>query len=91
MPTISNVLRIGPKIVALPVVHGSGDCALEVRRILLEHHFDCLAVPLPPSFQTHVEEAIQHLPQPGVVIQRESPGFAPDWSDRESDIDRDDD
>ena len=36
-----------PPILALavPVIHGSGDFAIAVRRVMLEHDFDCLAVP----------------------------------------------
>jgi hypothetical protein len=40
------------------VIHGSGDCALEARRLMLAERFDCLAVPLPASFQTDVETAV---------------------------------
>ncbi|MCA9147875.1 MAG: hypothetical protein KDA92_01185 [Planctomycetales bacterium] len=90
MPTISPVLRIGPKIVALPVVHGSGDCALEVRRMMLEHRFECLAVPLPPSFQSNVENAIQRLPEPAVVIQREACEYQPPWMNEDEDEEDDD-
>ncbi|MCA9085533.1 MAG: hypothetical protein KDA81_15845, partial [Planctomycetaceae bacterium] len=68
---ISDVLKLGPNITIFPVVHGSGDCALEVRRLMLEHRFDCLAVPLPPSFQVEVESAVQWLPNVSVVLQRE--------------------
>ncbi len=87
----SPVLKIGPKILALPVVHGSVDCALEVRRMMLEYHFDCVAVPLPPSFQDDVETAIQRLPMAGIVIQREVPAFESEWHpEREADEDLDD-
>lgn len=54
----------------LPVIHGSGDFANEVRRFLLQHPCDCLAVPLPPSFQEEVELAIDYLPTPSIVSQR---------------------
>ena len=70
---ISPVLAVGDRLTLLPIVHGSGDCALEVRRLLLEHSFDCLAVPLPPSFQEDVEQAIEYLPVPTIVSQREAP------------------
>ena len=83
-----EVLQIGPKILALPVVHGSADCALEVRRIMLEQSFDCLAVPLPPSFQHDVEAAIERLPVPGLVLQREAPMYSSDWNP-ETDEDED--
>ena len=67
-----DVLRLGDHIVTLPVIHGSGDCALVVRNIMLEHSFDCVAVPLPASFQQHVEQAITKLPAPSMVTQAES-------------------
>ncbi|MFM8252992.1 MAG: hypothetical protein ACKOBW_15465 [Planctomycetota bacterium] len=76
---ISPVLAVGDRLTLVPIVHGSGDCALEVRRLLLEHSFDCLAVPLPPSFQADVEQAIDFLPVPTLVTQREKqlPGEGP--------------
>jgi hypothetical protein len=76
-----ELLKIGPRITCLPVIHGSGDFALEVRRVMLEHAFDCVAVPLPPSFQARVEEAIQRLPTPLLVTQPEPPTFATSWRD----------
>lgn len=83
------VLSISEKITALPVIHGSGDFAIEVRRFMLEHDFDCLAVPLPPSFQGGTEEAILQLPGVTLVLQEETPPFTTgDWSpgtDREED------
>jgi hypothetical protein len=75
-----EILKIGPRVSALPIIHGSGDFALEVRRVMLEQSFDCLAVPLPPSFQENVERAIQNLPAPGVVVQHEAPIYATEWS-----------
>ncbi|HRX78222.1 MAG TPA: hypothetical protein P5307_04130, partial [Pirellulaceae bacterium] len=75
-----DVLRFGSRITALPIIHGSGDFALEVRRMMLEHRFDCVAVPLPPSFQADVEEAIGLLPTPTLVLQRESSGYQSDWT-----------
>jgi hypothetical protein len=70
MALISSVLKLGPKITILPVIHGSGDFAVEVRRVMLNHSFDCLAVPLPPSFQQEVEAAVAMLPEISVVMQR---------------------
>lgn len=61
-------------------MHGSGDCAIEVRRLMLSESFDCLAVPLPPSFQADVERGIELLPTPSVVVQREGPIFKTEWS-----------
>jgi hypothetical protein len=68
---IDPLLEIGPHVTALPVVHGSGDFAWEVRRLMLTHAFDCVAVPLPPSFQQPVENGILDLPVPSVVVQRD--------------------
>ena len=56
---LSDVLQLSPRITCLPVIHGSGDFAVEVRRVMLEHRFDCLAVPLPPSFATAVTAAVE--------------------------------
>jgi|LakMenE01Jun11ns_1017448.scaffolds.fasta_scaffold9956994_2 hypothetical protein len=65
-----NPLRFSDRIVCLPVVHGSGACALAVRQWLLEHPCDCLAVGLPQSFRYEVLEGIQALPYPALVLQR---------------------
>ena len=66
---IPELLKIGEKIALLPVIHGSGQFAVTVRRWMLEHSFDCIAVPLPASFQTAVETAVLELPRPSIVIQ----------------------
>ena len=82
----SEFLRISPRISVLPIIHGSGDFAVEVRRVMLDNAFDCLAVPLPPSFQADVEEAIGHLPRISAVVQEEPPSFSgPDWTGGDSD------
>lgn len=73
IPMVSDFLKIGPKITVLPVIHGSGDFAVEVRRVMLSQRFDCLAVPLPPSFQDDVEVAVHHLPNVTIVLQEELP------------------
>ena len=59
----------------LPVIHGSGDFAVEVRRRLLDESHDCLAVPLPASFKEPVFAGIRRLPTPGIVVQRAMPAF----------------
>jgi hypothetical protein len=74
---LSPVFRLSERIACVPVVHGSGDFAIAVRRLLLNERFDRLAVPLPPSFQADVERAIDRLPAPTVVVQRELPEFSP--------------
>jgi hypothetical protein len=76
-----DALHIGPHVLAAPVIHGSGDFAWELRRLLLAHRFDCVAVPLPPSFQQGVEEAIDLLPRVTLVAQRHSPRFGPSLED----------
>src|SRR2546430_1894337 len=94
----SDVLRLGPRITCLPVIHGSGDFAVAVRRLMLEEAFDCVAVPLPPSFQADVERGIEMLPSPTIVTQPETPRFHTEWSpetdesdDAESDLESGDD
>lgn len=77
---MNTVFRLGEKISLVPVIHGSADFALEVRRILFENFFDCLAVPLPVSFQMEVESAIDHLPQPTMVTQGPSKFFPRQWN-----------
>ena len=67
-----NALQFSDRITCLPIIHGSGDFAIEVRRVMLSERFDCLAVPLPPSFQEHVEQAIAFLPTVALVVQDES-------------------
>lgn len=71
----NEALKLTDRITLVPVLHGSGDFAIAVRRLLLENHFDCLAVPLPPSFQAQVEAAIELLPVPSAIVQRELPAF----------------
>ena len=89
-----NVLRFSERITCLPVIHGSGEFALEVRRIMLEHAFDCVAVPLPESFQADVERGIEHLPTPSIVTQVERrayhTGWAPDVEEEDEDDEFDD-
>src|SRR5688572_11591551 len=86
---ISDVLQLGPRITCLPVIHGSGDFAIAVRRLMLEQTFDCVAVPLPPSFQAEVERGIEMLPTPTLVTQPEPARYVTEWSP-ESDRDEDD-
>ncbi len=87
----SDVLSFSPRITCLPVIHGSGDFALAVRRLMLEQTFDCVAVPLPPSFQADVERGIELLPSPTIVTQPETPEFQTDWSPENDDAEGDTD
>ncbi|MEE3283932.1 MAG: hypothetical protein VX311_05060 [Planctomycetota bacterium] len=85
---ITGPLAISDKTLAVPVIHGSGDFAIAVRRVMLEHDFDCLAVPLTPSIQADTEAALAHLPGATVVLQHESPGFdIQDWAPGQPDDD----
>jgi len=70
------LLKFSDRVTAVPVIHGSGDFAVEVRRIMLAERFDCLAVPLPPSFKVDVERAIGALPLVSIVGQVEPTDFA---------------
>jgi hypothetical protein len=72
-PAIPELLRMGDRIAILPIIHGSGQCALTVRRWMLENQFDVVAVPLPPSFRDAVEAAVLELPKPSIVIQPTHP------------------
>lgn len=91
MTQISDVLKLGSNITVFPVVHGSGDFAVEVRRVMLSQAFDCIAVPLPPSFQHEVEAAVQWLPNVSVVMQRDPLNqFASDGEFDPDDQDADD-
>lgn len=84
----SSFLKISPRISVLPLIHGSGDFAIEVRRVMLNNDFDCLAVPLPASFQPCVERGITFLPSITAVLQEEPPisGAAP-WEQPDADED----
>ncbi|MGE3316587.1 MAG: hypothetical protein AB7O26_15835 [Planctomycetaceae bacterium] len=88
---LSPFLTISPRITVLPIIHGSGDFAVEVRRVMLAQHFDCVAVPLPPSFQEPVERAIQLLPGISAVVQDESRRSDVSEGWKESNDDDDDD
>lgn len=83
-------LSISDRITALPVIHGSGDFAVEVRRMMLAQRFDCLAVPLPPSFGEAVFSAVDRLPAVTAVVQPEPREYdVEDWSpDSEESSDR---
>ncbi|MCH8830547.1 MAG: hypothetical protein IID45_13305 [Planctomycetes bacterium] len=84
----SEFLRLSPRLTVLPIIHGSGDYAIEVRRVMLTEEFDCLAVPLPASFQEPVERAVEFLPSITAVVQRERNRYAPGtWREESEDDD----
>jgi len=68
-PTADDFLRIGSKVRVMPIIHGSGDFAIRIREELLNRPYDCVALPLPPSFQDEVEAAVEQLPAISVVAQ----------------------
>ncbi len=80
---MSNVFQLSDKITLLPVIHESGDYAVEVRRLLLSRKFDCLAVPLPESFREAVELGIGELPKLSLAVQ---PGPEASWDEDDDDI-----
>lgn len=84
-----GVLRVGPRITIAPVVHGSGDCAVAVRQLMLDHEFDCLAVPLPASFAEDVLAGVEHLPSPTIAVQRSLGLQATPWSPTSENEDHD--
>ena len=69
---MNGVLDLSPSLSVLPIIYGSGDFALEVRRRLQQLDYDCLAVALPPSFASEVEKGVEYLPQVSVVLQPEA-------------------
>ncbi len=76
----SDLLQLGTNISLLPVMHGSGDFAIEIRQLMLARKFDCLAVPLPGSFQLAVEQGVEVLPTVTVAVQEEETNWqTPDW------------
>ena len=79
-PQSISPFQLGDGITCLPVVHGSGNCALAVRQWLLEHPCDCLAVALPESFKASVLDAVEHLPTPAIVLQRCLEEYPSDWT-----------
>jgi hypothetical protein len=91
---MSALFQLSPSITVFPIIHGSGDFAVEVRRQMMARQFDCLAIPLPPSFQQPVEEAIHFLPSITQVVQREAIQFSlsnspPDFSFDQHESDND--
>ena len=72
---MKNIFSISDKIQLLPVVHGSGNFSQAIRKKLLTEPCDCLAVSLPPEFQSSVEEGIEKLPYITLSCLEESDGI----------------
>ena len=66
-----DFLTITDRISALPIIHGAGDFAVEVRDRILKLEPDCVAIPLPPSFQDEVEAGVDELPYVSMVSVNE--------------------
>lgn len=71
---MAHIFELSEKVQLLPVIHGSGNFSREVRQRILSSGCDCLAVCLPPEFQTTVEQGIQKLPYISVSALEESEG-----------------
>lgn len=69
--SIPSLFQLDECVTLLPVVHGSGDFAMHVRRLMLQNRFDALAVPLPESFSQPVTEAVAELPTIQVCARKE--------------------
>lgn len=67
----TQVFSLSPRLWALPIIHGSGNMAQIVREVMVSHQFDCLAVPLPPSLEDAVGQAVDALPLISVVALTE--------------------
>ncbi|MDT7041315.1 hypothetical protein [Candidatus Nitronereus thalassa] len=67
-PTAESLLSLSSRILILPIRNGSSDVAQEIRDLLLSQRVDCLAVGLPPSVESLVEEGIERLPQISLVV-----------------------
>lgn len=65
------IFTLSPKIQILPIVHASGDMAQMVRDIMVSQDIDCLALPLPPSVESLVEEAVDRLPIISLIVSPE--------------------
>jgi len=67
-PTAESVLHLSPRIRILPIRNASSDVAQEIRDLFLAQRADCLAVPLPPSVESLVEQGMDRLPHISLVV-----------------------
>ncbi len=58
---------------------------------MMKYSYDCLAVALPPSFQSATEEAILQLPTPSIVVQRDLQYLTPTDFSPSNEFSEDDD
>jgi hypothetical protein len=71
---MSDIFTLNKRVRLIPVIHGSGNFSREIGKILLQSTCDCLAVSLPPEFQSSVENGIHKLPYISVSCQQENGG-----------------
>jgi hypothetical protein len=71
---VAHIFELSEKVQLLPVIHGSGNFSREVRQRILSSGCDCLAVCLPPEFQSTVEAGLQKLPYISISALEESEG-----------------
>ncbi len=69
-----GIFRLSDKIRFLPVIHGSANFTRIVREQILSSSTDCVAVALPPEFQSTVEDGIKRLPLISLSCQDNSKG-----------------
>ncbi len=69
MRPVDDVFRLPSGTLLIPVIHGSADAALAVRDLFLDGKPNCVAVPLPPSFQEPLIQAVDRLPVVSAVVQ----------------------
>jgi len=66
--TAESVLHFPPRLRILPIRHASSDVAQDIRDLFLAQRADCLAVPLPPSVESLVEQGMDRLPHISLVV-----------------------
>ena len=69
-----NIFNLSKKINFLPVIHGSSNFSRIITERILTNETDCVAVALPPEFQTTIEKGIKLLPLISLCKQKESTG-----------------
>ncbi|MFM8574169.1 MAG: hypothetical protein ACKOAU_21410 [Pirellula sp.] len=79
-----SVFSLDSWLTLIPVVHGSAAYASALRKELLKHPFDALAVPLPTSFAAGVVEGVERLPALSAVVRLTSSGDRiADWDNND--------
>jgi len=72
---MKNIFTLSDRVQLLPVIHGSGNFAAAARQSILASGCDCLAVCLPPEFQSTVEAGIRKLPYITLSCLEEEGGY----------------